>query len=199
MRLWYIFLNATHSRRVQNTFPFLCLTWKSSCIQVTQMFYHGFDNYMEHAFPLDELKPLSCTGEDSLGGYTLTLVSMCFNVFILCFDFVLFSRIDELLLKVFLVYHSAAFQIGSTRLWGNCVTWEYLCIAGTQFKLIRIWFLMAGWFLRHACPAGWSRPLQWGSELDWQEPPIWQGTLHERQFSFEKNSSLPIKIVMEDY
>lgn len=39
------------------------------------MFYHGFDNYMQHAFPLDELRPMSCIGEDSLGGYTLTLVS----------------------------------------------------------------------------------------------------------------------------
>ena len=110
-------LDATHSRRrVENTFSFSMSYLESSCIQVTQMFYHGFDNYMEHAFPLDELKPLSCTGEDSLGGYTLTLVSMCFDVFILCFDWVLCSRIDELLLKVFFVCHSAAFQFGSTGL-----------------------------------------------------------------------------------
>lgn len=26
------------------------------------MFYHGLNGYLEHAFPLDELKPLSCTG-----------------------------------------------------------------------------------------------------------------------------------------
>lgn len=38
------------------------------------MFYHAFNGYMEHAFPLDELRPLSCGGEDSLGGYALTLV-----------------------------------------------------------------------------------------------------------------------------
>lgn len=38
------------------------------------MFYHAFDGYMENAFPLDELRPLSCGGEDSLGGYALTLV-----------------------------------------------------------------------------------------------------------------------------
>lgn len=42
--------------------------------EVKDMFYHGFDNYMEYAFPLDELRPMSCTGEDSLGGYSLTLV-----------------------------------------------------------------------------------------------------------------------------
>lgn len=50
------------------------------------MFFHGYDNYMNHAFPDDELKPLSCTGrrrdgknprgtmDDSLGDYSLTLV-----------------------------------------------------------------------------------------------------------------------------
>ncbi|KAJ1976781.1 Alpha-mannosidase I mns4, partial [Dimargaris verticillata] len=38
------------------------------------MFFHGFNNYMEHAFPKDELKPLSCGGVDTLGGYALTLI-----------------------------------------------------------------------------------------------------------------------------
>ena len=27
-----------------------------------KMFYHGYDNYMKHAFPLDELNPLHCNG-----------------------------------------------------------------------------------------------------------------------------------------
>lgn len=30
--------------------------------KVKEMFYHGFDGYMKHAFPLDELAPLSCRG-----------------------------------------------------------------------------------------------------------------------------------------
>eukprot|EP00850_Spirogloea_muscicola_P003129 SM000012S25391 [mRNA] locus=s12:818709:824031:+ [translate_table: standard] len=42
--------------------------------EVREMFYHAYGGYMEHAFPLDELRPQSCTGEDSLGGYSLTLV-----------------------------------------------------------------------------------------------------------------------------
>ncbi|KAK4258077.1 hypothetical protein QN277_007577 [Acacia crassicarpa] len=42
--------------------------------EVRGMFYHAFNGYMEHAFPLDELRPLSCGGEDSLGGYALTLI-----------------------------------------------------------------------------------------------------------------------------
>ncbi|KAL6548347.1 Alpha-mannosidase I mns4 [Orobanche gracilis] len=42
--------------------------------EVRGMFYHAFDGYMTHAFPRDELKPLSCGGEDTLGGYALTLI-----------------------------------------------------------------------------------------------------------------------------
>ncbi|XP_048497511.1 alpha-mannosidase I MNS4 isoform X2 [Beta vulgaris subsp. vulgaris] len=42
--------------------------------EVEEMFFHAFNGYMEHAFPRDELKPLSCDGEDTLGGYALTLV-----------------------------------------------------------------------------------------------------------------------------
>lgn len=46
------------------------------------MFYHAFNGYMEHAFPLDELRPQSCGGEDSLGGYALTLVIQITNSFL---------------------------------------------------------------------------------------------------------------------
>lgn len=53
--------------------------------QARDMFYHGYRNYMEHAYPWDELKPLSCSGrrwdrrergdlDDVLGGFSLTLV-----------------------------------------------------------------------------------------------------------------------------
>jgi mannosidase alpha-like ER degradation enhancer 1 len=51
------------------------------------MFYHGWDSYMEYAFPEDELRPLSCSGRgpdrgdplniglnDVLGGYSVTLL-----------------------------------------------------------------------------------------------------------------------------
>ncbi|KKA26248.1 hypothetical protein TD95_000043 [Thielaviopsis punctulata] len=52
-----------------------------------QMFYHGYTNYMEHAFPEDELRPISCEPltrnrsepwnfglNDVLGNYSLTLI-----------------------------------------------------------------------------------------------------------------------------
>jgi hypothetical protein len=51
------------------------------------MFFHGFDNYMQYAFPEDELRPLTCAPltrdranpahielNDVLGNYSLTLV-----------------------------------------------------------------------------------------------------------------------------
>jgi len=51
--------------------------------EVREMFYHAYRNYLEHAFPDDELKPLACTGrkregrgnlDDILGGFALTLI-----------------------------------------------------------------------------------------------------------------------------
>ncbi|OAX84746.1 hypothetical protein ACJ72_00885 [Emergomyces africanus] len=55
--------------------------------ETEHMFYHGFENYMKHAFPEDELKPVSCQPltrdrenpahvelNDVLGNYSLTLV-----------------------------------------------------------------------------------------------------------------------------
>ncbi|KAI0773849.1 alpha-mannosidase [Fomes fomentarius] len=55
--------------------------------QVRALWYHGFDNYMRYAFPLDELAPLSCTGRgpnwhnpadtasnDVAGNFSVTLI-----------------------------------------------------------------------------------------------------------------------------
>ena len=55
--------------------------------ETEQLFYHGFSNYMRHAFPEDELRPVNCTPltrnalgpdaieiTDPLGNYSLTLV-----------------------------------------------------------------------------------------------------------------------------
>lgn len=38
------------------------------------MFHHGWSNYMRHAFPKDDLRPLSCRGKNSQGGIGLTLI-----------------------------------------------------------------------------------------------------------------------------
>lgn len=55
--------------------------------ETEHMFYHGYENYMKHAFPEDELRPLSCKPltrdkanparielNDPLGNYSLTLI-----------------------------------------------------------------------------------------------------------------------------
>ncbi|PHH68790.1 hypothetical protein CDD80_7240 [Ophiocordyceps camponoti-rufipedis] len=55
--------------------------------ETVDMFYHGYSNYMRHAFPEDELRPLSCAPltrdrddpsrfglNDALGNYSLTLI-----------------------------------------------------------------------------------------------------------------------------
>ncbi|KAL2832268.1 glycosyl hydrolase family 47-domain-containing protein [Aspergillus pseudoustus] len=60
---------------------------RSLRIETEHMFYHGFENYLEHAFPEDELRPLSCRPlhrdrnnpghaelNDVLGNYSLTLI-----------------------------------------------------------------------------------------------------------------------------
>lgn len=40
------------------------------------MFYHAYDNYMAHAFPMDELRPISCKGHDTFGKYVVHLFSV---------------------------------------------------------------------------------------------------------------------------
>ncbi|GAM23395.1 hypothetical protein SAMD00019534_065700 [Acytostelium subglobosum LB1] len=41
---------------------------------IKDMFYHGYDCYMKYAFPMDELKSLSCKGSDTFGKYALTYI-----------------------------------------------------------------------------------------------------------------------------
>ncbi|XP_066948164.1 ER degradation-enhancing alpha-mannosidase-like protein 2 [Macrobrachium rosenbergii] len=41
---------------------------------VRAMFYHAYEGYMTHAYPYDELRPLTCDGHDTWGSYSLTLI-----------------------------------------------------------------------------------------------------------------------------
>ncbi|KAK5110528.1 hypothetical protein LTR62_005720 [Meristemomyces frigidus] len=63
------------------------------------LFYHGYDNYMVHAFPEDELKPISCQPQirnrenpadiglnDVLGNYSVTLIDSLSTLAILASD-----------------------------------------------------------------------------------------------------------------
>ncbi|XP_064635151.1 ER degradation-enhancing alpha-mannosidase-like protein 2 [Lineus longissimus] len=42
--------------------------------RVVKMFHHAYDGYMKHAYPYDELRPISCDGHDTWGSYSLTLI-----------------------------------------------------------------------------------------------------------------------------
>ncbi|EPS95376.1 hypothetical protein FOMPIDRAFT_146232 [Fomitopsis schrenkii] len=72
--------------------------------QVRSLWYHGFDNYMKNAFPLDELRPLSCKGrgpdwEDPInigtndvdGNFSVTLVDVL-DTFVVLNDTAGFER-----------------------------------------------------------------------------------------------------------
>lgn len=42
--------------------------------KVQKMFYHAYNGYLDHAFPLDELKPITCVGQDTWGSFSLSLI-----------------------------------------------------------------------------------------------------------------------------
>ena len=42
--------------------------------KVVEIYQETFDNYLKYAFPSDELRPLTCTGRQSFGNYSLTLI-----------------------------------------------------------------------------------------------------------------------------
>ena len=42
--------------------------------ETRELFYHGYSNYMEHAFPSDVLQPGQCTGAEDWGGISMTLL-----------------------------------------------------------------------------------------------------------------------------
>lgn len=42
--------------------------------RVVEMFQHAYDGYMKHAYPYDELRPLSCDGVNTWGSFSLTLI-----------------------------------------------------------------------------------------------------------------------------
>ena len=41
---------------------------------VSKMFHRAYQGYLDYAYPYDELRPLTCTGMDTWGSYSLTLI-----------------------------------------------------------------------------------------------------------------------------
>ncbi|XP_075757609.1 ER degradation-enhancing alpha-mannosidase-like protein 2 isoform X3 [Pelodiscus sinensis] len=51
--------------------------------RVRAMFYHAYESYLRRAFPLDELRPLTCDGQDTWGSFSLTLIDALDTLLIL--------------------------------------------------------------------------------------------------------------------
>ncbi|VDN24747.1 unnamed protein product [Dibothriocephalus latus] len=66
--------------------------------RVKRIFYHSYDNYLQHAYPYDELRPLTCDGQDTWGSFSLTLVDSLDTLVVLG-NFTEFRRAVELLLE----------------------------------------------------------------------------------------------------
>ncbi|XP_028966667.1 ER degradation-enhancing alpha-mannosidase-like protein 3 [Galendromus occidentalis] len=77
--------------------------------QVKEMFFHGYDSYMDFAYPADELMPLSCKGryrgieedrgdiDDAMGNFSLTLVDSADTLMIMG-EFAEFERAVKLII-----------------------------------------------------------------------------------------------------
>jgi mannosidase alpha-like ER degradation enhancer 2 len=66
--------------------------------EVRDMFWHSYRAYMQHAFPMDELKPLACTGHDTWGSYALTLIDTL-DTLVIMGDIPEFARAAQLVIS----------------------------------------------------------------------------------------------------
>ena len=62
------------------------------------MFHYAYDGYLRHAYPYDELRPLSCDGVDTWGSYSLTLIDALDTLAIMG-NYTEFRRVYKLLSK----------------------------------------------------------------------------------------------------
>ncbi|XP_040574557.1 ER degradation-enhancing alpha-mannosidase-like protein 3 [Lepeophtheirus salmonis] len=84
-------------------------------LEAKDMFYHGFNAYMDNAFPADELMPLSCRGrfrglepdrgdiDDAMGNFSLTLIDSLDTIFLL-------GDLDEFEIGVLKVINTVTFD-----------------------------------------------------------------------------------------
>ncbi|XP_061181375.1 ER degradation-enhancing alpha-mannosidase-like protein 2 [Saccostrea echinata] len=65
--------------------------------RVESMFHHAYDGYIKHAYPYDELRPLTCDGHDTWGSYSLTLIDALDTLAIMG-NYTEFRRVAELII-----------------------------------------------------------------------------------------------------
>lgn len=64
--------------------------------EVRQMFNHAYSGYLEHAYPYDELRPLTCDGIDTWGSYSLTLID-ALDTLIIMGNYTEFERVVNII------------------------------------------------------------------------------------------------------
>jgi hypothetical protein len=64
------------------------------------MFYHAFDAYMQYAFPQDELKPLSCSGHNTLGKHVPDFHPVLIDILFCSYALTLIDALDMLLVRL---------------------------------------------------------------------------------------------------
>ncbi|KAF6027896.1 EDEM2 [Bugula neritina] len=62
-----------------------------------RMFYHAYDGYMQYAYPLDELRPITCDGHDTWGSYSLSLID-ALDTLIVLGNYSEFRRVVDIIL-----------------------------------------------------------------------------------------------------
>lgn len=66
--------------------------------EVQELFYHAYNGYLNYAYPLDELQPLTCRGVDTWGSYSLTLID-ALDTLIVLGNYTEFNRVVDILSK----------------------------------------------------------------------------------------------------
>ncbi|CAI9725282.1 degradation-enhancing alpha-mannosidase 2 [Octopus vulgaris] len=65
--------------------------------RVVDMFNHAYESYMQYAYPLDELRPLTCDGHDTWGSFSLTLID-ALDMLAIIGNYTEFRRVAKLVL-----------------------------------------------------------------------------------------------------
>jgi Glycosyl hydrolase family 47 len=50
------------------------------------MFHHAYNGYLKYAYPLDELRPLTCDGHDTWGRYDFAIFMKIVHVLVYVSD-----------------------------------------------------------------------------------------------------------------
>lgn len=67
--------------------------------EVRELFYHAYEGYLQYAYPLDELQPLTCRGVDTWGSYSLTLID-ALDTLVVLGNHTEFKRVANLLMSM---------------------------------------------------------------------------------------------------